>query len=646
MEKVARQVEQSHSVSGLHIQSQLIESEYYSQSNNGKTFQILAVAAASKKPSLNQKNSAVAQIIVALPQQGKYQATIELQARVPRIPFRWSLQSLLSQPISMWNKIRLTYGPGSSSQGSQQKEAELELDWSKTESQKEFVRQSAEYEKCMEESQKERPLTSVCIETRHKAASVDKVHAKAVIPRSWTHSPVFQRFASIVKGYYMPNLAQNIMSTIYQTEETSEQYNQYEQYHQQQQGNNGQLNAEAELYFAHNGDAIKRVEVLAPARLSLENIRLPRQVQGFAPLSLRNGVLPRLVQKITRDQAPASCRVQPEFISTFDNRTYGYQMNSCEHLLFKDCSDRRPIAVLAESAQSSGSQQKNVKVISGNYVIYAQAKHFNQGQQQVQIQVNGSPVTIQKNQQPRVWHSRQSGQADLEIVLSEDNVLSIRNLIDGLQVFYNGKTIEIIAPQNMHNRACGLCGDLNLENTADVKTPKQCVLKRDRFNAYSYMKRSTLEGQSCSGIPSQDRAEYEREISQCTKSKQIPTNVVELAKALRSSGAIKPISLKHVTKQEQNQVCFSKKRVLVCTGSSQPKQIKTQELKFACITKPSSKAEQLLLRANAGELLSELQPLPTSFVAKRQVPTKCSKSNGQQMEQENSYDNYRNSPRY
>merc|ERR1712135_116722 len=76
-----------------------------------------------------------------------------------------------------------------------------------------------------------------------------------------------------------------------------------------------------------------------------------------------------------------------------------------------------------------------------------------------------------------------------------------------LQVLSNGSAIEVVAPQLLKSRAVGLCGDMNGERSADLKTPRMCVL-RPRLAALSFMlnKSGAKAGfERCSGIPAASR---------------------------------------------------------------------------------------------------------------------------------------------
>merc|ERR1711942_138571 len=92
-----------------------------------------------------------------------------------------------------------------------------------------------------------------------------------------------------------------------------------------------------------------------------------------------------------------------------------------------------------------------------------------------------------------------------------------------LQVLSNGSVIEVVAPQLLKSRAVGLCGDMNGERSADLKTPRMCVL-RPRLAALSFMlnKSGAKAGfERCSGIPATLKEEFVRETT-------IPTPVSRL----------------------------------------------------------------------------------------------------------------------
>ena len=61
----------------------------------------------------------------------------------------------------------------------------------------------------------------------------------------------------------------------------------------------------------------------------------------------------------------------------------------------------------------------------------------------------------------------------LNVKRFQDNVYLVEAIQEGLWVLFDGKHIEISASALLKSRSCGLCGDLNGENTADLKTPER-----------------------------------------------------------------------------------------------------------------------------------------------------------------------------
>lgn len=118
------------------------------------------------------------------------------------------------------------------------------------------------------------------------------------------------------------------------------------------------------LDLSRAGDEAQVQVERAGHKWNIQNIRLPQCFKGVIPLSIRNPIEHRLVQKLTRNQEPASCRIEPSHISTFDNKTFHYEMNDCKHLLFKDRSGRIPIAILAKS-ESGPKSSKTIEILSG-----------------------------------------------------------------------------------------------------------------------------------------------------------------------------------------------------------------------------------------------------------------------------------------
>jgi hypothetical protein len=217
-----------------------------------------------------------------------------------------------------------------------------------------------------------------------------------------------------------------------------------------------------------------------------------------------------------------------------------------------------------------------------------------------------------------------------------------------MQVITDGVRIEIIAPQLVHGRTCGLCGDLNGENTADLETPRQCLMKKNRFFAYSYMLNkdgSKHEERQCSGIPSVDREEYNRESQECIKKEEIITPLKNIARRLYNIASPK-VSI-HLVKKQANQLCVSREKIQICAPRTQthpatktyregnvPVEVQPRLVEFSCVPLPSQKAFSLERRANRGDnLQAELSRLPVHFSTNEYEAVLCNVESQQQQRQ-------------
>merc|ERR1719153_1130746 len=99
------------------------------------------------------------------------------------------------------------------------------------------------------------------------------------------------------------------------------------------------------------------------------------------------------------------------------------------------------------------------------------------GQQQI-IQVQPGMVKVIRDV---------NGLEILHIKRFEDNVYSVHAIQEHLMVLFDGKHAQIFGSPLLRARSIGLCGDLNAETTAELKTPERCIMSQPRFAAYSFM---------------------------------------------------------------------------------------------------------------------------------------------------------------
>merc|ERR1712227_539838 len=62
------------------------------------------------------------------------------------------------------------------------------------------------------------------------------------------------------------------------------------------------------------------------SEFSIENIRVPMELQGLLPLNVINSHTTNIMQKLTSQQAPSTCSLEKGLVKTFDNVKYEYSL--------------------------------------------------------------------------------------------------------------------------------------------------------------------------------------------------------------------------------------------------------------------------------------------------------------------------------
>merc|ERR1711973_180237 len=268
--------------------------------------------------------------------------------------------------------------------------------------------------------------------------------------------------------------------------------------------------------------------------------------------------------------------------------TLSYKINDCEHVLLMDGSKHIPVAITTKTVSG---EKKMVKILSG----ITEAK------------------VVKKTVQ---------GKIAAMVMMFQDGVVSVHVPEQGITVLSNGVMVEVVAPQLLKSRAVGLCGDMNGERSADLKTPGQCVM-RPHLAAVSYLinKSGSASGfERCSGIPSALKTEFKTESAKCARETVIPTPVSILAE--RISLLNRPVGMTHVVEKQSTKLCISKQMVKTCL--SKPLSIKQKSVEFSCVSHPSMLSRSLEKRALAGEsLIQEIGQLPTVFRKVEFEPVAC-----------------------
>merc|ERR1711962_955898 len=490
-----------------------------------------------------------------------YGILYEGELKRPNINARWSKDQILNQQLELVYNGKVVYGPENNKQA--QETIVLKSRCHKTQDQIKSVQESPEFKKCQEVERAGRRLSPICIKVRNQAGSLDRAEINVQLPTVVYQSPVLSTIEDFVKAVFFAHYKQMTPSHLPV----------------------GQV--KLDLAFARAGDLAHVVVEHSNNAYNLTSIRIPYPVQGVMPLLARNPIVDVIEQKLAHKYAPASCRIEPSIISTFDNRTYAYKINECEHVLLTDAQRVLPVAVLAKEVSAG---KKMVKVLAGELKIEVIPQSNT-----MQVKINGALQGISgglRSLSPKhkiIQFDPETKEIIAEIKHYVDGVFSVHVPLQMVTVMTDGKSVEVVAPQILKNRAAGLCGDMNGEEVADLKTPLKCVMK-PKLVALSYM----LNEANCHSIPQQDLAEFQREEQQCIKETFVKTPIMTIFERVKRMTL--PLISTHKVEKQMNKICISKEKVKTCGGLlagglGGSGMTKSKMVKYACVSAPSSKAE-------------------------------------------------------
>jgi len=411
---------------------------------------------------------------------------------LPKLMNRWNVQKMLEQPLKGGFQGEIMVGkPG------QMKGVKVVAKLEKTEELKKQVRESPEFKQCLAKWGQQEWLSPICTIARQQAASMDKIHLTINTPKSWYKSYWMNLLDGVTKAILLGNVeSEKVIS-----------------------GTEGVTIAEA---WTDRVSQTITSKVITPTReVMLRNMRFMGYSRFFFPATAMRTPLEVAALKLSGDVVPSTCRVEPSYVRTFDNMTVQYPINDCEHVLLLDGSRHIPVAVTTRTVEST---KKIVKILSGITEV-----QMIPASGSMKVLVNGQPIALPAIGEQLIKKSPE-GRILLIVQRFEDNVVWVNIPKQGLRVLSNGSRVEVVAPWLLKSRTVGLCGDMNGERSADLKTPGMCVL-RPRLAALSFMlnKSGAEPGfERCSGLPAPLKAEFIRESTKCPREVIIPTPVSKL----------------------------------------------------------------------------------------------------------------------
>jgi len=418
------------------------------------------------------------------------------------------------------------------------------------------------------------------------------VKADVALPKVLARHPITTTIVGMAQAYFIPYLA--IEESIFNQQTADQEH----------------LRIQSKI--APHGKFLTVAIEANRQKVILQNVRVAPVFEGLVPFCVMKSFPIQIVKKISQNAAPSTCVVEGNKVQTFDRVVYDYAVNDCEHVLVKDATEAPRILVTVRKTPALHIVKA---VIDGNkyeleLVKAARGARSQAGKVKVNDQIKQG---VQKGKLV-VFEDEVN-----KIVKYADGVFEIHAIRHGLMIRADSMSAQVATFQHrLRNLAIGLCGDMNDEKAADVKSAKQCVMSSPRLAAYSFM----VQDRKCAGIPTADRERFQRENERCVKKEVVLSKVYDIFTAMHQAGKRMQTSLQHVAQKQGQQICISKRQVKVCGNDAKPKEIVPREMPFFCVA-ADKEGRTLQRMAQRGERIERAQKLPTAFTATVYEPRQC-----------------------
>merc|ERR1719228_1864327 len=583
--KILRDHQNSARAVSLHVMAALHGQNYIANR------EVQAQIAISEDNSLGQKklNKMKVEAIVRTPHsQLPYEVDVEADRMIERPASQWDKDAILRENIASKINVRAQFGR----KQEKQEIVQLDIQAERSPEQKSFARNSESWKKCDHDLAKNQQLSDSCKWARRYAASLDEIKGELALPKAVARSPITATVVGIVQAYFIPYL--RIEESSFDRQSSEQDY------------------VKIFSKIAPTGKVVT-VELEANRqKIVLKNVRIVPALEEFVPFCVLKSLPMQVVKKLSQYGLPQTCVVEGDKVQTFDNLTYSYPLNDCDHVLVKDISERPRILVTAKKTPVLHIVKV---VIDGNKYELELVKASRGSRSQAgKVKVNDEIKQGELKGKLMIFEDR-----DNLITKYEDGVFEIYSAMYGMTIRADSMSTQVVTfQQKLRNLACGLCGDMNGEKTADMKSAKQCIMSSPKLAAYSFM----VEDRKCAGIPSAEKEKFQREEERCVRKEVLPSKVYDIFTLQHHAGKRRQTSLQHVTQQQGQQICISKRQVKVCGIEGQPKEIVPREIPFFCVSL-DREGRTLQKMAWRGERIESAEKRPTAYTASVYEPRQC-----------------------
>merc|ERR1711915_279153 len=372
----------------------------------------------------------------------------------------------------------------------------IKMDVFQSETLKQFLRTSDLLIQCTKDIKAGNRLTKACHQVRVKASSLDTLKTMAVVPEAWLENAYVSAITEYITYWMAPYITLRTSSKNSMSSKKTAQI-------------------EVELSVDPYGKEVSgNIKSLA-SETTLHSIPLP-YMEDILPVCTRESQLTMLMQKLSKQGLPSRCFLENNRVKTFDNVKYDYNMGECEHVVFKECTTNPRVEV---SVKRGVVYQVVKAVIDGEaYEVKLLKQARGLSTFSAQVTYNGMTKTLTSSsiQKDSTWVLNKH----IQVRMFEDGVVELYCSKYGVTVYADTKAVEVKSYKMLlRDRTCGLCGDLNDERTADVKSADECIMSSPVLAAYSFM----VKDAACPGVPKQHEKQFMEETKTCKKRVLVPT---------------------------------------------------------------------------------------------------------------------------
>merc|ERR1712133_33772 len=438
----------------------------------------------------------------------------------------------------------------------------------RTEELKQIVSLTEEFKQCKQMITKGEKLSLACKKARSLAAILDLLEMNVALPKTIVNNNYVRTLLDVVKASLLPYLS--VEPSTYNLRTESHEH------------------AKIQMRTDSMGKLVTLVVDANEQKTIAKNLRYSLPLP-MLPIQVRESALVHAIERVTQYGLPTTCAIENNKVRTFDKMVYDYALNNCEHVAFRDCTANPKVMVTLKKTPA----QHIVKVV---------------------IDHNKYELELVRAGRASLFEDKSN-----RVVLHEDGVFEIFSLKYGMAVLADHEAVEVKTFQwALRNLACGLCGDMNDEKTADLKSAGKCVMSQPKLAALSYM----VEDGQCEGIPAQLKPVYQKEASECKKVEVVPAKVLDLFQHMQRQNKVSSM-LKHIVIEMGQKICISKQQIKVCGSQGSPKGIMQQrEVELFCLPKDR---EGMTMRqmAESGDKIERASSYPTESVAIVYEPEMC-----------------------